>query len=43
MLGVTILLFPVMATGMQVRRWEGFLLLVVYVAYVALLLWSTAA
>jgi cation:H+ antiporter len=38
MLGVTILLFPVMVTGMLVRRWEGFLLLAVYAAYVTLLL-----
>ena len=38
MLGVTILLFPVMATGLQVRRWEGTVLLATYAAYLALLL-----
>jgi cation:H+ antiporter len=38
MLGVTVLLFPVMATGLQVRRWEGAVLIAVYGAYVALLL-----
>jgi cation:H+ antiporter len=38
MLGVTALLFPVMATGLRVRRWEGFVLLAAYGAYVTLLL-----
>jgi cation:H+ antiporter len=38
MLGVTLLLFPVMFTGMRVNRWEGALLLGIYVVYLALLL-----
>jgi Ca2+/Na+ antiporter len=37
---VTILLFPVMATGLQVRRWEGMVLLAAYGIYLALLLLS---
>jgi cation:H+ antiporter len=40
MLGVTVLLFPIMASGMMVRRWEGTVLLATYGAYVALLLLS---
>jgi cation:H+ antiporter len=38
MLGVTLLLFPVMITGLRVRRWEGALLLAVYGVYMWLLL-----
>jgi cation:H+ antiporter len=38
MLGVTILLFPIMASGFRVRRWEGWVLLGVYMTYVMLLL-----
>jgi cation:H+ antiporter len=38
MLGVTILLFPLMYTGLRINRWEGGLLLVVYVVYMSVLL-----
>ncbi len=38
MLGVTLLLFPLMFTGLRVNRWEGALLLVVYGIYVTTLL-----
>jgi cation:H+ antiporter len=38
MLGVTLLLFPLMFTGRRINRWEGGLLLAVYVAYLAFLL-----
>lgn len=38
MLGVTLLLFPVMFTGLRVSRWEGALLLAVYGVYLGLLL-----
>ncbi len=38
MLGVTLLLFPMMYTGMRVNRWEGGLLIVVYGVYLWLLL-----
>jgi cation:H+ antiporter len=38
MLGVTLLLFPVMFTGLRVNRWEGVLLLAVYGVYLGLLL-----
>jgi cation:H+ antiporter len=39
MLGVTLLLlFPIMLTGKQVKRWEGGLLLAVYGVYLAVLL-----
>lgn len=40
MLGVTLLLFPVMFTGLRVSRWEGGLLLGVYCVYLGLLLTS---
>jgi cation:H+ antiporter len=40
MVGVTVLLFPVMVTGFQVRRWEGVLLLTVYAFYIGLLLYA---
>jgi cation:H+ antiporter len=40
MLGVTLLLFPVMYTGLRVNRWEGGVLLAVYVVYLGLLLAS---
>lgn len=38
MLGVTLLLFPLMFTGRRINRWEGGLLLAVYVVYLAVLL-----
>ena len=38
MLGVTALLFPLMFTGRRINRWEGVVLLAVYVAYLAILL-----
>ena len=38
MLGVTLLLFPLMFTGLRINRWEGALLLGVYATYLALLL-----
>jgi hypothetical protein len=38
MLGVTVLLFPIMFTGLRVNRWEGALLLGVYGLYLTLLL-----
>lgn len=38
MLGVTILLFPVLYTGLRIRRWEGILLLILYGIYMAVLL-----
>lgn len=38
MLGVTLLLFPIMFSGMRVARWEGAILLGVYGTYITLLL-----
>lgn len=38
MLGVTLLLFPLMYTGLRIARWEGGLLLAAYVVYLAALL-----
>ena len=38
MLGVTLLLFPLMFTGLRVSRWEGGILLTVYGAYLGFLL-----
>ena len=38
MLGVTALLFPLMFTGRRINRWEGGLLVAVYLAYTTLLL-----
>jgi cation:H+ antiporter len=38
MLGVTALLFPLMFTGRRINRWEGGLLVAVYLTYTALLL-----
>jgi cation:H+ antiporter len=38
MLGVTLLLFPIMFTGLRVNRWEGAVLLGVYGVYLWLLL-----
>lgn len=38
MLGVTVLLFPLMFTGLRINRWEGTLLVLVYAAYIGLLL-----
>jgi cation:H+ antiporter len=38
MLGVTLLLFPLMYTGRRINRWEGGLLLAVYLGYMAILL-----
>jgi len=38
MLGMTLLLFPLMHTGMKIKRWEGAVLLGSYVVYVGLLL-----
>lgn len=40
MLGVTVLMFPIMASGLQVRRWEGAVLLAAYGAYLTLVLLS---
>ena len=38
MLGVTLLLLPIMFTGLRVNRWEGGVLLAVYCVYLGLLL-----
>jgi cation:H+ antiporter len=38
MLGVTLLLFPIMFTGLRVNRWEGGLLLAAYCLYLGILL-----
>ncbi len=38
MLGMTLLLFPLMHTGMRIKRWEGAVLLSTYAAYLGLLL-----
>lgn len=38
MLGITLLVFPFMSTGLRINRWEGGLLLGSYVAYLAVLL-----
>jgi cation:H+ antiporter len=38
MLGITLLLLPIMFSGMRFSRWEGALLLTVYVVYLGLLL-----
>lgn len=43
MLGVTLLLFPMMFTGMRISRLEGGVLLAAYGSYLALLLRSPAA
>jgi cation:H+ antiporter len=40
MLGVTLLLFPLMFTGLRVNRWEGGLLLSIYALYIGLVLAS---
>ncbi len=40
MLGVTLLLFPIMFTGLRVNRWEGGVLLGTYCAYLGLLLFA---
>jgi len=37
MVGITLLMFPLMITGLKVRRWEGGLLLVVYCTYLGYL------
>jgi cation:H+ antiporter len=42
MLGVTLLLFPIMFSGLRVSRWEGVLLLGVYGAYLGFLLSAPA-
>jgi cation:H+ antiporter len=36
LLGVTILLFPIMLSGLRINRWEGGLLVTVYLVYVVL-------
>lgn len=38
MLAITLALFPLMASGMKVNRWEGFALIAVYCVYIGLLL-----
>jgi cation:H+ antiporter len=38
MLGITLLLFPLMFTGLRINRWEGALLLAAYGTYLTLLL-----
>ncbi|MBL8795437.1 MAG: calcium/sodium antiporter [Planctomycetia bacterium] len=38
LLGVTLLLFPLLFTGLRISRWEGVLLLAVYGTYLTLLL-----
>ena len=38
MLGLTLLLFPLMYTGRSIKRWEGAMLMIVYVIYVVRLL-----
>lgn len=38
MMGVTVLLFPLMFTGLRVNRWEGALLLLVYACYLSMIL-----
>lgn len=43
MLGLTILLFPLMFTGLRINRWEGALLLTIYCVYIWLLLTSPLA
>lgn len=40
MLGVTLLLFPLMFTGLRIRRLEGALLMAAYAAYLAFLLYT---
>ena len=40
MLGVTLLLFPIMFTGLRVTRWEGGVLLACYGVYLGLLLYG---
>lgn len=41
MLGVSLLLFPLMKSGMRINRMEGALLLTVFIAYLAVLLHTT--
>ncbi len=41
MLGTTLLLFPLMATGLKVQRWEGVVLLITYGGYMWWLLVTT--
>lgn len=43
MLGASLLLFPIMKTGMQVTRWEGFALLAAFVSYIGILLRAAGA
>jgi hypothetical protein len=43
MLGVTVLLFPVMFSGLRIVRWEATLLLGVYAVYLAALLLEAPA
>ncbi len=38
MMGVTLVLVPMMLTGSRVNRWEGALLLLIYVVYIGLLI-----
>ena len=38
MLSVTLILFPVMASGMRISRWEGWFLLAIYAGYIYFLL-----
>jgi cation:H+ antiporter len=38
MLGITVLLFPMMFTGLRINRWEGAVLLAAYGSYLAVLL-----
>jgi Ca2+/Na+ antiporter len=38
MLAATLLLFPIMFTGLRISRWEGGMLLSVYFAYLWILL-----
>ena len=42
MLGVTLLVFPVMFSGLRISRWEGGALFLVYCVYITLLLFGTA-
>lgn len=40
MLGVTLMLFPIMFTGLQVNRWEGAGLFAAYGIYLGFLLYT---
>jgi cation:H+ antiporter len=43
MLGSTAIILPIILNGHRIYRWEGFLLIAIYVAYIGLLLYKSPA